>query len=206
MVQELKLKGKTLVGLTGIFGSGKSTAGHMFEELGACVIDADHLSHEALLEGSPVYEDVKKLFPEAACPFGFDRKKIGRTVFKDAEKRKALEKIIHPFVYQRMGEEAALAEERVIVFEVPLLFETDLKVFWDFTVTVSAPEKTCRERLTAKGYSQEEIESRFAAQFSQQEKEKRSDFIINNSETFDQTRREVKKIWEKLQPVSKGEK
>ena len=63
MVQ--KLKGKILIGLTGVFGSGKSTAGHLFEELGACVIDADHLAHEALLEGSPVYAEIARIFPEA---------------------------------------------------------------------------------------------------------------------------------------------
>ncbi len=198
--------GKILVGLTGVFGSGKSTVGHMLEELGACVIDADHLAHEALLEGSPVYDEIAKLFPEAAGASGLERKKIAPLVFRDDQKRKALEKIIHPFVYQRMGEEAALAEERVIVFEVPLLFETRFEAFWDFSITVSASEQARRGRLLEKGFSKEEIEARLRAQFSQEEKEKRSDFVINNSETLDQTRREVEKIWKGLQPVSKGEK
>jgi len=195
-----------LVALTGVFGSGKSTAGHLFEELGACVIDADHLAHEALLEGSPVHGDIVKIFPEAAGASGLDRKKIARVVFGDGQKRKALEKIVHPFVYQRMAEEAALAEERIVVFEIPLLFESGFDAFWDFTVTVSAPEKARRERLLAKGFSKEEIDARFAAQLSQEEKEKRSHFIINNSQTLDQTRREVEAVWKRLQPVSKGEK
>ena len=84
MVQELRAgKEKVLVALTGVFGSGKSTAGHLFEELGACVIDADHLAHEALLEGSPVHGDIVKIFPEAAGASGLDRKKIARVVFGD---------------------------------------------------------------------------------------------------------------------------
>lgn len=195
-----------MTGLTGVFGSGKSTAGHLFEELGACVIDADLLAHEALLQDSPAYVEIAKIFPEAAGPSGFDRKKIGQVVFRDAQKRKALEKIVHPFVYQRMAEEAAAAEEKIILFEIPLLFETGFDVFMDFTVMVSAPEKARRERLLAKGFSEEEIDARFAAQFSQEEKEKRADFIINNSQTLDQTRQEVEKIWKKLQAVSKGEK
>lgn len=197
---------KILVGLTGVFGSGKSTVGHLFEELGACLIEADHLAHEALLEGSPVYSEIVKIFPEAAGPSGLDRKKIAKVVFRDAQKRKALEARVHPFVYQRMGEEAALAEEKVILFEVPLLFESGFEDFWDFSVTVSAPEELRRARLLEKGFPEEEIDARFAAQFSQEEKEKRSDFIVNNSGVLDQTRREVKKIWEKIQPVSKGEK
>ena len=194
------------MGLTGVFGSGKSTVGHMFEELGACVIYADHLAHEALLEGSPVYGQITKIFPEAVDSGGLDRKKIARVVFCDSTKRKALESILHPFVYQRMAEEASLAEEKVIVFEVPLLFESNVKVFWDWSVTVSAPEKARRSRLLEKGFSKEEIDARFAAQFSQEEKEKRSDFIINNSGTLDQTRREVEKVWKRLRPVLKGEK
>lgn len=200
------VKGKVLIALTGVFGSGKSTAGHLFEELGACVIDADHLAHEALLEGSPVYGEIAKIFPEAAGAAGLDRKKIAQVVFRDAQKRKALEKIVHPFVYQRMAEEAGLAEEKIIVFEIPLLFESGFDAFWDFTVTVSASEKVRRERLLDKGFSKEEIDARFSAQLSQEEKEKRSHFIINNSATLDQTRLEVQKIWKKLQPVSKGEK
>ena len=205
MVQELKGKGKTLAGLTGVFGSGKSTAGHLFEELGACVIDADFLAHEALLEGSPVYAEIAGLFPGAAGPSGLDRKKMSQVVFQDAEKRKALEKIVHPFVYRRMAEEAGMAEEKVLLFEIPLLFETGFDAFMDFTVMVSAPEKIRRERLLAKGFTKEEIDARFAAQWSQEEKEKRSHFIINNSQTLDQTRREVEAVWKRLQPVPKGE-
>ena len=109
-------------------------------------------------------------------------------------------------MYQRLGEEAALAEERVIVFEVPLLFETGFEAFWDFSITVSASEKVRRERLLEKGFSKEEIEARCAAQFSQEEKEKGSDFVINNSGTLDQTRRAVEKIWKRLSSVLKGEK
>ena len=202
----MKREPKIRVGLTGVFGSGKSTVGHMFEELGACVIDADRLAHEALLKGSPVYGEIVKLFPEAQTGAGLDRAKIAKVVFSDPEKRKSLEIIMHPFVYERMGEEAVLAEEKVVIFEVPLLFETSFDVFCDFTVTVSAPGEIREKRLREKGFSNEEIKARLEAQLSQEEKEKRSHFVINNSKTLDQTRLEVKKIWQKLQPVSKGEK
>ncbi len=208
MVQGLK-PGKVIVGLTGVFGSGKSTVANLFEELGAEIVNTDRLAHEALFEGSSVYEQAAAKFQEAkqAGTLGLDRKKLAAIIFKDAARRKELEKIVHPYVRNRAMEEIADAKAAVVVLEVPLLFEAGFDGFCDVTVAVTAEEKVTEERLIEKGFSRAEIDARRKAQFSQEEKAKRADKVINNSGTLKETRREVEKIWKNLSPrFDKGEK
>ena len=201
--------GKTIVGLTGVFGAGKSTVANLMEELGAEIVDADKLAHEALLEGSSVYEQAAGKFQEARQPgsLGLDRKKLADIIFKDEKRRKELEQIVHPYVQERALEEVADAESSVVVLEVPLLFEAKFDRFCDLTVTVIAEEKMMDERLIEKGFSREQITARRKAQFSQEEKAKRADKVINNSGTLKETKWEVEKIWKDLSPrFDKGEK
>ena len=208
MVQKLNPdgSGKTIVGLTGNFGTGKTTVAHFFEELGACVVDADKLSHEALMKGSPVYENIAALFKDARLPngSGLDRKKIAELVFQNPERRKRLEAIVHPYVFERIAEEVTEAEEEVVIVEIPLLFETGFEPFCHKTLVVKAKDEMILKRLKEKGFSKEEISARQKAQMPQEEKLKRADLIIDNSGTFQETRREVEKIWKKIHPVSKG--
>ena len=192
------LQHKIIMGLTGTFGSGKSTVAHFMEELGALVIDADKIAHEALWEESPVYQDILKLFPEAGKSGELDRKKIADVIFKDAAKRKALEDLTHPYVFSRIGEEIADAEEKVVVIEVPLLFEAGFDRICDSTVTVTASKKEIEKRLLEKGFTQEQISARQAAQMPDEEKKKRAGFILDNSGTLENTRRKVEKLWKSL--------
>jgi dephospho-CoA kinase len=189
---------KIIIGLTGTFGSGKSTAANLFAELGALTVDADKIAHEALLEGSPVYGELLRLLPGAESSDGLNRKKIAEIVFKDAAKRKALEAIVHPYVMDRISEEIAEAEEQTVVLEVPLLFESGLDRICNKTVTVDAPAGEILERLREKGYTEEQILDRQAAQWPAEEKKKRADFVINNAGSLTQTKREVEKIWKDL--------
>ncbi len=199
---------KMVIGLTGGFGTGKSTVAGLFQELGACVVDADRLAHEALLAESPVAAEILKLVPDAD-PGGaseLDRKKIAKAVFEDAAKRKKLEALIHPYVFERMEEEIADARERVVVVEVPLLFETGFDKRCDRTVTVIAPGAAAVERLKQKGFSAREIEERQKAQLSLEEKRAKSDWAVDNAGSFENTRNEVKKIWNEIQKeLKKGE-
>ncbi len=197
---------KTIVGLTGGFGTGKSTVAGLFQELGACMIDADQLAHETLMEGSSVYGEILKLFPEARTARGFDRKKIAEVIFKDAGKRKKLEAVIHPYVFDRMEEEILEAEEDMVVLNVPLLFESGLDKRCDKVVVVNAPEEAVCERLKARGFSADEVASRRKAQMPLEEKVSKADYVINNSGNLDSTRREAEKVWKDLRSVSKGEK
>jgi dephospho-CoA kinase len=197
------MKNRVVVGLTGIFGSGKTTVSHLMEELGAAVINADHLAHEALWKDSAVYAGIRKLFPEVPEDAkGLDRKKLGAIVFKDEKRRKDLEKEIHPYVRQRVEAEIADAEEKVVVLEVPLLFEANFDWLCDTTVTVEASREEVEKRLMEKGFSKEEIEARLKAQMPLEEKKKRSKFIINNNGSLEKTRAEVEKIWQEFKRLA----
>ncbi|MBU3758369.1 MAG: dephospho-CoA kinase [Candidatus Omnitrophica bacterium] len=206
MVQELKTKaGRTLVGLTGTFGSGKSTAARFFEPLGAEVLDADRIAHEALLEGSAVYPALTKRFPEALGTGGMDRVKLAACVFSDGEARKELESIIHPYVFQRLAAEIAEADARVIVLEIPLLFETGFDRSCDVCVVVQAPQDIIEKRLAERGFGPEEIRRRQKAQMSPEEKLKRAAYVIDNSGDLEGVRKQVEKIWKTLNNASKGD-
>src|SRR5690242_6712290 len=100
------MQNKVILGLTGTFGTGKSTVANFFQELGACVSDADKIARLAIQEDPEIYKAVAKLFPEACSKGGeIDRRKIAAVAFSDPEKRKKLEALIHPFVLEAMSEE-----------------------------------------------------------------------------------------------------
>ncbi len=200
------MKRHLIIGVTGGFGTGKTTVADLLEELGAYVVDADKLAHEALMEGSSVYEQVLKIFPEARTADGFDRKKIAAVIFTDAEKRKKLESIVHPYVLERIEEEIVDAEEPVIVLNVPLLFETKLNLRCDKVVVVGASADAVRERLKERGFTEKDMELRAKAQWPLEKKMEKANYVINNSGNLESTRREVEKVWKDLRPVLKGEK
>jgi len=207
MVQKLapERSGKIVIGLTGGFGVGKSTVAHLFEELGAFVVDSDKLAHEALLKESPVNEKVVDLFKEARTAGGeVDRKKIAEIIFQEPERRKKLEAIIHPYVFERIAEEVGEAEEEIVILEIPLLFETGFEPFCHKTLLVKANPDVVAKRLEEKGFSHKEVLARRKAQMSEEEKLKRADIVIDNSGTFQKTREEVEKIWKKIRTFSKG--
>jgi dephospho-CoA kinase len=208
MKDQLKKTGKFIVGLTGTFGSGKSTVSHLFQELGAFIIDADQLAHEALEAGNEAYNKIAALFKEACSADGarMDRKKLAKLIFSDAKKRKQLEEIIHPYVLDRIIEEVSDAEEPVVIIEVPLLFEAGFDALCDQSIVVIAKYEVINKRLIEKGFTLEEIEKRNKAQMPLEEKMKRANYQIENSGSLDSTRREVEKVWNGLRPVLKGDK
>ncbi|MBP9865913.1 MAG: dephospho-CoA kinase [Candidatus Omnitrophica bacterium] len=202
----MKLGGPLVVGLTGCFGSGKSTVARLFREAGAAIVDADRLAHEALEPASPVFEAIKNEFPDVLNPGGdsINRAKLGAVVFADPERRRQLEVMIHPYVFSRMTQEILRTQAPLVVLEVPLLFETGYDVQCAKTIFVAAPEPLIEERLRAKGFTALEIEQRNAAQMSAAEKSKKADFIILNHSTIDQTREEVQRVLNALLPERKG--
>lgn len=204
----MKSSGKKIIGLTGGFGSGKSTVANMFRQLGIPVVDADQLAHEALGVESPIYQGVKRMFPEACFDDreGLDPRKVAAVVFSDAGRRKELELLVHPYVFERMAEAIRQTKETVVIAEVPLLFETGYERLCDHILVVETSEEIIDKRLYQKGFSEQEVRQRREAQMPLQGKVKRADFVICNSGTEQQTRREVEEVWKKLRPDSKGEK
>ena len=189
---------KLIIGLTGIFGSGKSTVANLFEDLGATVIGADLIAHEALWKESPVYDKIEKLFPEAEKNVkGLDRKSIAAIVFKDAVRREALEKVIHPYVRTRIETEIADAEGMIVV-EVPLLFESGFDWLCDVTLTIEASEEVILKRMKEKGWNAEDVRARWKAQMPLAEKIKRSDHAVRNDKGLEEIKKEIKKLWKNL--------
>jgi dephospho-CoA kinase len=205
MVQRLR---PLIVGLTGGFGTGKSTVAEFFRQCGAEVLDADFLAHEALSKKSPVYPKIAAAFKEAVCPkTGRLRKaRIAGIIFKNPRRRKRIEALIHPYVLKRMKEAAERSGARVVVWEVPLLFETGFDRECDCTVTVRAREEDAEKRLRQKGFSLPEIEARRLAQWPLAKKVEKANAVIDNSGKPEETKRQVRRLWKELCAVANKEK
>jgi dephospho-CoA kinase len=187
-----------LVGLTGCFGSGKSTVLKIFESLGATTIDADSIVHGLLREDS-VKKLIRERFGQAVFKGPFiDRNRLARKIFDSEQDRKALEAILHPLVFEYVRRFAASNPDRIVVAEIPLLFEAGDIDDFDAVITVSCAPDTIRKRLMEKGFDAKEIEKRLGAQMPLHEKVKRSDFVLENSGSIREIREQAERIWQEI--------
>ena len=195
-----------VVGLTGGIGSGKSLAAQFFAELGALVIDADQLARDAIERGSEGFDQLIATFGDSILHNGLvDRRALGELVFRDAEAKKKLEAIIHPIVRKEFEEAvASLENDQILIYEIPLLYETKATERFDYIVTVEADMQLRKERLLKKGLRNSEIESRIAAQASREERESIADQVFENNGSEDELLRSVENLWELLKMRSKG--
>lgn len=184
------------VALTGGIGSGKSLVGEILEELGALVIDSDQLAREVIERGSPGYEEVVTAFGDSILSEGqIDRSKLAAVVFNESDLRKKLESIIHPLVREAAEKLARkLPSGAILINQIPLLVESDGAKRFDYVVTVSADEEIRRERLRLRGLKDYEITQRMAAQVSDSEREKISNYIIRNDGSIDELTRAVEEL------------
>ncbi|MFH0794753.1 MAG: dephospho-CoA kinase [bacterium] len=193
-----------VIGLTGSFGSGKSTVAGMFAERGAVVIDADEITHRLQQPGTPVFDKIVRLLGrEVVQPDGeLDRKAIAKRVFSDPSLREKINDIVHPRV--REEEMRALEENRsapLVVLNVPLLLENKMDSLVDHVVVVVIEEPQRMERLLKRsGISKEEVVSRLATQIPQSEKVRRAHHVIDNSGSLEFTRRQVDHLIEQISP------
>lgn len=192
-----------VVGLTGGLGAGKTTVLEYFAQCGAVVIDTDGIVHE-LLAGGRCCHAVGKAFPEAVIGGRIDRKALGRIVFDQPRKLKLLEKILHPAVRRDVEQRIRSlllkrSKPRMVVVDVPLLFEAKFDDLCDVTVVVRANQALQIKRLVKKrGMTIREILIRIRQQMPQGEKMKKADFIVDNRYTKAKTRAQIKKIWDGL--------
>lgn len=193
-----------VLGLTGGIGSGKSTVAAMFAELGARVVDADRLAREAVAPGTRGLDAIVARFGASVLDAegGLDRTGLGRRVFADREARKDLEAIVHPEVARLAGERIQAAEKdgvALVVYDVPLLYESGLEGGFDTVVVVWASLDRRRARIRARDkLSDEEIERRIAAQLPLDEKRDRADHVVDNEGALEETRRQVEAIYPHL--------
>ena len=190
------------VGLTGGIASGKSTVSRMLAELGAVVIDADQLAREVVAKGTPGLARVVEAFgPGILTADGeMDRPAVGAIVFNDPEKRRVLEGIVHPLVFERYAElEEAAPEGGVVVHDIPLLAETGRAGDFDAVVVVDAPPETQIERmLRDRGWTREDAEARIAAQASREDRRAIATYLIENTGTVEDLRQRVAEVFEAL--------
>jgi dephospho-CoA kinase len=193
------------VGLTGGIGSGKSTVAKMLAELGAPSFDADKVGHEIYRPDGPAYHDVIAAFGSGiVAPDGtIDRKKLGPIVFSDPAQLKRLEAIVHPRMFQRMGE--MVAEMRAdgvkapIVIEAAILIEAHWQPLFDEIWLVVAPREKVVERVELeRGLKPEQTEARIKAQLSDDERRKYASRVIDNSGTIEELRVKVRGLWQEL--------
>ncbi len=187
-----------LIGLTGTYGSGKSTVAAIFEEAGDKVIDADAISRQVVQSGQPALEEIKNIFGPGVmnADGALDRKAMADIVFNKPESRKRLEGIIHPRVRIEMEEQIEQARQAKkypnIVLNVPLLYETGLDRMCQRVVVVTISESERFRRLRQRDKADEnEVVRRLGAQWSQSLKARQADAVIDNSGSIDATRQQV---------------
>lgn len=173
------------VGLTGGVASGKSTVAAALVDLGVVLVDADVLAREVVAPGSDGLREVVEVFgPEVLTDDGeLDRPAVGRLVFGDAERRRALERIIHPRVRARAAEiEAAAPAGALVVHDIPLLVETGQAGDFDAVVVVDVPAEVQTARMTVnRGMSAEDAAARLAAQADREARLAVATHVVDNS-------------------------
>ena len=184
-----------VIGLTGSIGMGKTTTARLFAEAGVPVYDADAAVH-ALYEGEAV-PAIETAFPGTTKAGRVDRGALGKRVTGDAPALQILEAIVHPLV--RDAEKRFLAEAgrngaKVVVLDIPLLFETGGETRVDAVVVVSAPASVQRARVLERGVSEAQFEALLSRQMPDAEKRRRADFVVDTSQGIEPARTQVLSI------------
>jgi len=195
------VNGRFLVGLTGNIATGKSTVARMLAELGATVIDADRVAHEAMRAGTPCHAAIVAAFgPEVLGADGeIDRSRLGAVVFADPAALARLESILHPAVLAEVGQRIADAPGRAVVVEAIKLIESGMAAACDsLWVTTCQPERQVERLMADRGLSREEALLRVHAQPPQEEKLARADVVITTDSSLEETRRQVEEAWNRV--------
>lgn len=184
------------IGLTGSIGMGKSTVAQMFADEGVAVFDADASVRALQGPGGPLLPAIEAAFPGVTGPDGVDRAALGARVFGKPDALKRLEAIVHPAVgAERATFLARHADAAMVVFDIPLLFETGGDRAVDVTVVVSADADTQAARVLARpGMTRERLADILARQMPDADKRARADFVIPTGCTMDQTRAAVRHV------------
>ena len=193
-----------VIGITGNFGTGKTTISNMLAELGAVMINADEMGHEVLQPDTQVYKELLAAFGKSILsPKGeIDRSKLGKLVFDDNIALARLNQITHPrireIVRQKI-EEYRQAGASVVVLEAALLIEAKWIPLADQLWVTIAPEATIVKRLrSSRGLSEEQIVTRLRTQMPQEEKARQADVVIDTDCSMDELRARVTELWHRL--------
>jgi dephospho-CoA kinase len=184
-----------ILGLTGSVGMGKSTTAKFFAEEGVPVHDADAAVHR--LYQADAVGPIEAAFPGTTADGKVDRDKLASVVVGNVDALKRLEAIVHPLV--RAAEQKFLADAeasgaKVVLLDIPLLYETGGETRCDAVVVVTAPQDIQRARVLARGTSEERLAGILARQMPDAEKRRRADFVVDTSVGFEGARAQVRDI------------
>jgi len=185
----------------------------MLEELGACTIDFDVLSRVVAEPGKPAWEDIVAYFGKQVLNDDqtLDREKLREIVFRDLEEKKKLEGFLHPRIseeFVKMVDDYTRKDPKAIIQAVvPLLIETHMQAFFHHILMVYATEEEQKSRLMARdGCSEEMAMNMIRSQLAVEEKKGYCDLFIDNSGPEEETRKQVEKLWQKLQKLRQARK
>mgnify|MGYP000953722463 CR=1 FL=1 len=199
-----KQKSFMKVGITGIFGSGKTTVSSIFKDADIPVVSCDDIV-QRLLKKREIITKITDIFSKDAVREGsIDKKYLSDMVFSDKKARIKLEQILHPEVFKTIQKKSLDYEKiyGIMVIEIPLLFETKSERLVDKVVVVKASRRAILERLKER-YTEKEILQRWKSQIPLKDKEKKADYVIDNSGTYSETFRQVQNLIEDLETIVK---
>lgn len=189
------------VGLTGGLGSGKSTVAALLAEHGAVIVDADAIALEVVRAGTPGFDAVVARFGEnvVGADGELDRGRLAEIVFSDDAARYALNEIVHPLVAERSAQlMAGVADDAIVVYDVPLLAENGLAGGFDVIVVVEAELPIRLGRLAARGLPEAKARARIAAQASDAQRRAIADVLLRNDGSREALAAEVDTLWRRL--------
>ncbi len=187
-----------VLGLTGSIGMGKTTVAGQFRQCGVPTHDSDAAVHDLMKPSGAAYKPIVTLFPSVEKDGAIDRQALGRIVFNDPDKKKALEAILHPMVRSLSDEflrSCRFKGYKMALLDVPLLFETGGHRRVDYVVCVTAPKFVQKRRVLARpGMTEEKFNTILQNQLPDAVKRCCSDFVINTASGKAQSLRQVKKV------------
>ena len=194
------------IGLTGSIATGKSTVTNMLKELGAFVIDCDKTARDVVAPGTRGLAKIEAAFGKAAVAAdgSMDRVYIGDLVFRNPGMKKRLENILFPLIFEALNEELLRLEREgatpVVFLDMPLLYEVKYDSYVDEVWLVYVPFEVQLSRLMKRnGYTKEEALLRIHSQMSVDKKKSLAQQVIDNSGTLENTKEQVRSLWERLQ-------
>ncbi|MEW6068310.1 MAG: dephospho-CoA kinase [Nitrospirota bacterium] len=190
-----------LIGLTGNYGSGKSTVLAMFEKLGAITLNADRIVGSLLKDGD-VLEEIRDILGDGVFnkDGSLNKKMVADLIFKSDILRRSLEDILHPLVFSRIKDflDKIGEKERIAVIEAPVIYERGYKGRFDKTIVVHTKEDIALNRLEKDGIMREEALLRMKTQMPIEDKKEKADFLIDNNGDTEKTMTQVEIIYNKL--------
>ncbi len=191
------------IGITGLYASGKGTVTKLFESLGAYGIDSDLLARQAVVKGTEGWRQIIEIFGEAVLDNHGEihRSALAEIVFQDERKLQELNRIIHPIV-QSLAEKEIKVElmqnpSRRFVLNIPLLFEAGREKWLDLVIVINTPlEDSIQRGMIRDSLTEKQIISRIRYQIPLNEKLERADYVIDNSQDIENTRKQVYQFWQ----------